>query len=279
VHYEGLYKHYKTKHPTNETPSRTLTKQKQSLPELPDTTNIQKSTEKIQEDILDTDDEYEIKHNKEVQKWNASMISQDNLLPFVMCFYGTRRSGKTTAILDIVNKNKYMFYKIFVFTTNKENMKPYKRFTTNIHNGFNDPVTEKLIKRIMDFQDETDYEKPVLIILDDIIDSENSQHSSGILEELTANNRHYNINLIVSSQRPTKIGPLIRQNCDYAFLFYTKYEDVKKMYKQFYFDSQYTQEEVEELLTKYTQDHGIILIIPSRQYDYVFHYKADLLKD
>jgi hypothetical protein len=59
------------------------------------------------------------------------------------------------------------------------------------------------------------------MIFDDIIDTENSQHSNKLLSYIATNGRHYHISCIISTQYLNSIPPAVRSNADLIFIFKT----------------------------------------------------------
>ena len=148
---------------------------------------------------------------------------------FTSIHYGQQRSGKTTVIMQIVKEIQKYIDKIYIFTTTFDNQDDFKRelklTDDSIYNGFDDPDTELIIKKVMAMQRKTKAKKRILFVMDDILDSKSSVHSSKLINSLFANFRHYNINIIISTQHLTDLSPTSRRNCTYAFCHFTKDEE------------------------------------------------------
>ena len=63
--------------------------------------------------------------------------------------------------------------------------------------------------------------EPILIILDDIVGSNNIHTSPGFMK-LATTSRHLNSRLIISAQSYKTIPPVVREQIDYMFIGYTK---------------------------------------------------------
>ena len=78
-----------------------------------------------------------------------------------------------------------------------------------------------MLNRLIEAQKKSSIKHRVLLILDDIIDTKNSVHQSGILDFLASNGRHLNIYVIITSQYINAVSPIMRNNCDMIFCFKT----------------------------------------------------------
>jgi len=70
--------------------------------------------------------------------------------------------------------------------------------------------------------------RKILVVCDDCL-SEINWKEKGPLLTLATSNRHYGIALLVMTQIPTGIPPVLRQNADYAFMMRSNGEDVRDL--------------------------------------------------
>lgn len=126
--------------------------------------------------------------------------------------------------------------------------------------------------------------KNILIILDDIIsDKTIRKNEDNILTELAVNGRHYNINLILSSQVFSHGFPTeIRKNADSILLFKTFDEATRKNIVEYYL-SIVSKKEGEKIINSITneKDYQSIIIDTSKSNgvknyeDFIYKYKAN----
>jgi len=136
-------------------------------------------------------------------------------IPSFIVLYGKKKSGKSNFIKWFIHEYHNEFEYIYVFTSTKFN-DFYTQFIPSKY-IINAKNAEESIQQIMEHQEETIKEcKHCLIVLDDILGSINFTKKIDVLIELFSTNRHFNITLIVSTQFPTAVSPLMRSNLDYA---------------------------------------------------------------
>ena len=146
---------------------------------------------------------------------------------FVGLFFGVRRSGKTTVIVQFMNDflierfgydNIYLIYPQLFTPESQYSVLGLKK------DNCSDTYDENVLKRLYEIQlervlDGTD--KQVLVILDDCISEENFNRrgTTSILATIAADGRHKKFSLIVSSQYYSAFNTVLRANCDIAFIW------------------------------------------------------------
>ena len=175
------------------------------------------------------------KHQKKSQTDMSKMLKFDDLNEFdkdvclktntsreiTIGIIGKRGSGKTTAIIDIVNylKQNNRFDDCSVFSGSHQSNQIYKnKLGIDCHDKLNDDILEAIIqtqlKKITEFNQKI---PKMLLILDDVLHQINTSKSKPLLE-LFFNSYHYGITLIFAIQFPLKFIPEIRTNIDVVLL-------------------------------------------------------------
>ena len=153
--------------------------------------------------------------------------------PFRMILAGPSNSGKTNLLINMLTdkafyKNFWKPENIFLFSpTVKLDKKLQLINTVNVYDDWDDTVIQEIVdqqKYILSRPKRYDAENRkkkmphCLIVLDDLIETGAFKRNSS-LNKLIFRARHYNISLIITSQKLSSITRLIRLNSDYIIFF------------------------------------------------------------
>jgi hypothetical protein len=175
-----------------------------------------------------------------------------------------RRSGKSFLISQLIhdfmtgpedNRTSYMY--LFSNTAKIDQMGQFnfidKRaiFTANPEN------IERIVRRIITIQKETNKREHILLVFDDI---DLSSKYSGSIEWLAVQGRHYNITVILSAQIATSaISPLIRNNFSYLFFRKLNKDTIEKQIYGMIINNEFdTAKEFRQYVTENIKDYQFI---------------------
>lgn len=156
--------------------------------------------------------------------------------PSLIIFAGSSKSGKTYAIKSIIinnafPKSKSSFNFGLVFTSTKfnsdytsflPNESVIEGFNIDLLNNFKEEIKNKyedVIQRNIKKGRHPNYGVPAsFIVLDDIVSLIKQKDKS--FQNFISTFRHYNISVFISVQYIHQIVPIIRQQADYAVIYY-----------------------------------------------------------
>lgn len=189
---------------------------------------------------------------------------------YTMCFFGKRRTGKTTAVEWLLRMctELQIFDHVFVFTKTGINGTwaqhlPYAK----IFDGFPEDVVEKIMqcqkKRLRQnavagrMGDSGNMTNPyVLLILDDMA-SEDELIRNKTLNRLLMNGRHHCIATWLTTQYVKKVGPAVRANVDTVITFVQhQYTQAEALFLDFSFFA--SKDQFFALLSQCTKDYNFI---------------------
>lgn len=167
----------------------------------------------------------EIKYNKtKIKQCVAAEAGVLPIHPFRMYIVGASQSGKTNLVLNLLTRPEMYrdFYgqNILVISPTARNLdKSYEVLNLPPENYF--PCSIDVLSRIFELSKQAKREnrdKPLLIILDDIIANKTFCRSKELIE-LLVQSRHYNISCMILSQSYHRIDKTIRLNCSCIIYF------------------------------------------------------------
>lgn len=163
----------------------------------------------------------------------------DIQVPSIISMYGQTASGKTYRLKELLKnelKNKYDY--IYIFSPTLKLSKDFdepefketdgkKKSPIGAHiKHFDDPSTFlNLIKEIYKAQDNLKRNYPkeevpqICLIIDDCIAQGGILKFGGFLDSKSISTRHWNVSLIILSQRIAGVGRNLRLNSSYCILF------------------------------------------------------------
>lgn len=158
--------------------------------------------------------------------------------PFRMLCIGKSQSGKSTLILNLLNRKEFykgFFDRVYLFSTSFEedtDWKSYLKDTKDNVETSND-LSEEIIEEIITSQKEhiakrgKRFSPQILIILDDIVT--NKTLKSKTIKDLLFYGRHYLISIIISSQSYKEINRPLRLQATNIALFKPSQDEIKRV--------------------------------------------------
>lgn len=154
---------------------------------------------------------------EELEEFDPTTLPHD----FFVILEGRRRIGKTFFAKWLLSFYQDVFDMVIVLTkTDMNNFWQPIVGPSFVHHGWKPELVEQIIERNRIRVDKLGKEDPgnkVLIVLDDII-SENI-HDDKVISQLAVEGRHYDIAVLILTQKPKAIGTALRDNCDVAVIF------------------------------------------------------------
>jgi hypothetical protein len=201
----------------------------------------------------------DFKHNPEqyLGKFNPRSIQ----LGTISLFYAKRYSGKSVLMKRLIEANRSRFDGIMIISNTAFN----GFYNSLLNEGKKDVVIHPryesiLLERLLQKQKTDKAFKNVLLVLDDVIGEENMRNDKG-LNQIATEGRHYNITLFFATQNATSISPVLRNNCDYAFLFKQFNEDAVETLAKSYSILPLEKRQFKQMLQgRATDDYGVIVV-------------------
>lgn len=202
-----------------------------------------------------------------------------------------RGSGKSVCIKHLLNYfSSYLHYPVGILCSKSEAVDPfYQKFFPDsfIYDSCSDELFNKILTRqsklISENKKNPDKQKDsrLIVVLDDVISDAKSWKNSNALNEIMFNGRHYDITFILAVQDVVAVGPAIRLNFDYVFLFKNDIKnEIDKIYK--YYAGVFPSSKIfNEVLQKTTENYGILVLIKRGEKsnalnDKIARFKADV---
>lgn len=185
-----------------------------------------------------------------------------------------RGSGKSVCIKHLLwYFGSILHYPVGVLCSKSEAVDPfYQKFFPDsfIYDSCTDELFIKILNRqrklISDNKKkqangESIKDSRLIVVLDDVISDAKAWKNSAALGEIMFNGRHYDITFILAVQDVVAVGPAIRLNFDYVFLFKNDIKnEIDKIYR--YYAGVFPSAKVfNEVLQKTTENYGILVLI------------------
>lgn len=180
-------------------------------------------------------------------------------------FFGKRGSGKTFAMRHLCHVAASFIPLAFVMTNTKFNQYWQRYFPEQaVIGGFDTDMLntwlkerEKYIAKWEKDPWRQKHENPyALIVLEDCINNTNFNHTE-TLRTLAANGRHLKVCLMISTQYTKGVGPLLRENVDYAFVFFQETLAQKEAIMENYFSDALTVHRKQDII-RWVQANTIV---------------------
>jgi hypothetical protein len=198
--------------------------------------------------------------------------------------WGPRGGGKTFAMDALLYSGRKYFSRGIVMTETSFNEFWQKRFPPKAIFDQFDPVMldafvdqkKKFMKKWNRSQEMQKTVNPYdVIVLEDCIAADKIHHVEA-LKKLAANGRHIRTTVIITSQHARGLGPLIRDNVDWSFIFYETSFDQKDALARTYLSQlmegeNYRDKDVRRFITKHTtineetKERDIIAVMNERR--------------
>lgn len=177
---------------------------------------------------------------------------------------GKRHSGKSFLIKHLLAYYSPRFHKVFACSGTERVNKFYEKTglipKECIYEGYSEEFGERLIKSLETSNSglENEHQKRVLLILDDLV-STNNMHDSKTVEYFFTCARHINLAVILISQHIHKVSPCVRSNCDVLFVGQQNSESVKTLSSKFRVGKISTDDYI-KMYDKSTDDYRFLVI-------------------
>jgi len=189
----------------------------------------------------------------EAHEWKDEMYGLT--WPAIITIYGVPRSGKSYLLLNYLKSIKHKFDEIIVYLGAKDATNTFldmaekgKKPVIKILYTYVEQDLRNYYKRLEDTQiklvENKQPPKNILIVADDILTfpqfMKANRSQPSILEEISANYRHVNISMIITSQKYMQVIPSLRSlNFKYMFVCSLGKSDIQKIgeeHENMYFD-------------------------------------------
>ena len=177
---------------------------------------------------------------------------------------GKRHSGKSVLIKHLLSYYAPKFNKVFACSGTERVNKFYEKTgiipLESIFNTYSEERGQLLIDSLERENAglEPEQQKKVLLILDDLVTT-NNLHASKTIEYFFTCARHINLAVILISQHVHKISPTVRNNADVLFVGQQSSESVKILASK-YRVGKISANEYTELYEKSTEDYNFFVI-------------------
>lgn len=179
----------------------------------------------------------------------------------IVALFGKRCSGKSRLLRYLVDTEKDIFKKIFVFCPTETVNNFYSSLVPKecIFDSYNNEWMMKLIQKMTDLKtNDNNNNHNVLVILDDCI-SDTNFHQCPSLNILCTRGRHINISVIITTQYIYAIPPLMRNNLDFIYCGQMNKRSVDLMADEFLLGN-IEKNDFIKLLNKSTKDYNFFVI-------------------
>lgn len=146
--------------------------------------------------------------------------------PATVLMIGKKFAGKSTALLNFVDKDEFDNVFIITKTKHKHNLDELTHDKDMILDDMSDEFVEMLIEH------QRDTEAKTLLLFDDFIGMEWQPRYSPKLKLLAASGRNFNLSIIFSSQDLVEVPTIIRRNAEYLMLGNNYESTVETLAKQ-----------------------------------------------
>lgn len=181
-------------------------------------------------------DEYE---KLTLKKFNVNWMKKNSLI----LIYGKRASGKSFLLRDIFYKFKQIPYGV-VFSGTEELNSFFGKFIppSLIYDHYDSEIIEKVLHRqkikvkqakAEGYKDGLSPKNNCFLVLDDCLDDKKWKLEKTI-RTIFFNGRHYNLLLFLTMQFPMGIGPELRAQLQYVFIFFdNNLQNRRKLYDNY----------------------------------------------
>jgi len=206
--------------------------------------------------------------NKKVRQCQLAEIGILPKHPFRCYIVGASGSGKTNLLLNLLTRDGYYknyFDRIFVISPTALSLdQSYQELEkkTKYKNGkdlFYFGCDEKVLKSILEVQEDEKKKAKSLVVLDDIVSYGKFCRSNELLQ-FAVMSRHYNISMFVLSQAFHLIPKSIRLNMSAVCYFKGSSVETETLVEQ-YCPSGYTKKQFQKIVEKATEEPYSFLFI------------------
>lgn len=231
---------------------------------------------------------------EQFEKISLKKFKINEMMPnATILIYGRRRTGKSFLTRDIFFHHRNIPYGL-IFSGTEDANPFYSNFIPDsfIHSKYDsslvETVLEKQGRKIREARKTYDGKNTngclpknrFFLVLDDMLQDSNQWKRENTIKSIFYNGRHYNIFFILAMQYPYGIGPDLRSNIDYVFIFNEpSYKNRKKLFDDYGACCINNFDNFCMVLDSTTQDHGCLVLKLSgtspNLRDQIFWYKAE----
>ena len=140
----------------------------------------------------------------------------------ILLLTAKRCSGKSVLLKQLVEQEKKLFDKIFIFCPTESINRFYKDIVDekNLFEEYSESWTEELISSLTKINADTVEKdrKKVLLIYDDILSDVDFHTSPAMKRIFTRGRRHIGLSIICTAQYLYQLPPICRNNCDFVLI-------------------------------------------------------------
>lgn len=203
-----------------------------------------------------------------LKKFNAQAMTKLAENPAVVMI-AKRGSGKSVAVGEIMRINSDIPGGVVISRTEK--MSPFfTRFfpDTFIYNTYESSILESLLERQVRMKQKKAYylergqkvDSRAWLVMDDCLSNKGAWAKDEAVLEVMLNGRHYDLFFMLTMQYPLGIGPDLRSNFDFIFIFGENYTNIRKKIYEHYAGMFKTFEAFEYVFSKVTKGHSCMVI-------------------
>ncbi len=139
---------------------------------------------------------------------------------YLIIYGGKRRSGKSFHIRYLLSTLPRDFYKMAIVMTRTPQTNAFQGLVGPewVHPGWNPALARQYMEagaKNVDKNGEGHKDNRMLLIMDDIIGGEVKDiHNDHVIDDMATLGRHYDIDVIITTQYPHALSPRVRNNCD-----------------------------------------------------------------
>lgn len=221
----------------------------------------------------------------DLDKFNLNDVAHDSVCVFI----GKRRTGKSFCLRELLYKHRDI--PVGTCISGSESVNKFFSYIMPkffIHKKFSPGIVCNAMKRQSDIikriqkEKNPDVKKKIdprqFVILDDCLYDKKWLKDESI-REIFMNGRHFKLMLLITMQYPLGIGPELRTNVDYTFIFREPSLNIRKKIYDNYASIIPTFTLFNKIMDKCTENHECLVIknmsTSNRLEDAVFWYKAE----
>jgi hypothetical protein len=152
-----------------------------------------------------------------LEYFNSLIPSYIPYLPLSILMIGSRQSGKTTCLVNLVSRFYSKIYKpehVYIFSPSVFLDPQYQLIKGNKYETFDSNLVEELMNDLKKCIKRYGQDRSPrhLFLLDDIISDPSAHNSYSLISKLYISGRHFNCDVILLTQSITMVAPVIRKN-------------------------------------------------------------------
>lgn len=223
-------------------------------------------------------------YNKSQKKVKYFDIKEQIMPGATIEIIGKRASGKSNLLYEIMSETCHFFdYGMSYTPTQSSRQKMLATMPEQFVHPPDIPMLETFIRNVNVLYDKAIEQgkkpKNAYLICDDCAFDKQFMQSKP-LNEVFLNGRNFNITCILVLQYLKNVGPALRQNADFVFVFWNNNEDVQRDIYKYWFSQMGSFKLFKEVFEDCTVDYAVLVLDVRRSavsrdwHDCVYWYKA-----